>query len=329
MSTRLLELFGPESIDVLRAIASETRLKMMTLLADGDMNINELAATMGLAQSSVTRHINVLEEAGLVRAELSPGAQGQQKRCHLCYERFLFALEHIPPAPVRIEETEMPLGLYTLSHASAPCGLANHEGLIWRDDNPQAFFRPERGTAQLLWMADGFVEYIFPNTLPLSTDIYRLDFVAEICSETKNYDNDFPSDITLWINGVEAGTWTSPGDLGGKRGRLNPEWWHDHNTQYGLLTQWSVDDSGASVDGVQVSETKLMDLMLIPQQPITIRIGIKPDAINVGGFNLFGRGFGNYEQDLVLRLHYGAPLLSREGDAHHSGMERRMGRINP
>jgi predicted transcriptional regulator len=33
-----------------------------------------------------------------------------------------------------------------------------------------------------------------------------------------------------------------------------------------------------------------------------VRIGVKDDAENRGGFNLFGRTFGNYEQDVVLRV---------------------------
>lgn len=31
---------------------------------------------------------------------------------------------------------------------------------------------------------------------------------------------------------------------------------------------------------------------------ITVRIGVKPDAQNDGGINLFGKKFGNYETDL-------------------------------
>ena len=88
---------------------------------------------------------------------------------------------------------------------------------------------------------------------------------------------------------------------------------HDHNTQYGFLKQWSVDSAGTYIDGVQVSETTIADLMLRPQQPITVRIGIKDGAANPGGFNLFGRGFGNHDQDLALRLHYtGAGFPTRK-----------------
>jgi len=30
----------------------------------------------------------------------------------------------------------------------------------------------------------------------------------------------------------------------------------------------------------------------------------EPDAEHVGGLNIFGRGFGNYDQAIVLRLHF-------------------------
>lgn len=35
-----------------------------------------------------------------------------------------------------------------------------------------------------------------------------------------------------------------------------------------------------------------------------MRIGIHPDAANVGGINIFGQGFGNYPQDVDLRIEY-------------------------
>jgi predicted transcriptional regulator len=35
---------------------------------------------------------------------------------------------------------------------------------------------------------------------------------------------------------------------------------------------------------------------------IRVRIEVKPDARHPGGVNIFGRGFGNYDQDIVLRL---------------------------
>ena len=115
---------------------------------------------------------------------------------------------------------------------------------------------------------------------------------------------DWPSDITVWINGQEVGTWTSPSDFGGVRGKLTPHWWRQTATQYGLLTHWSVTTDGGYVDGTRVSDVRVKDLDLEDHLSIRVRIGVKDDARHRGGLNLFGRGFGNYDQDLVLQLEY-------------------------
>lgn len=304
MRAHILEVHGSQSVELFKALASETRVRILELLAQSEMNINELAQALNTSQPTVTKHTQLLEQIGLIHTEYKPGVQGMQKRCRLAYDRFIISFEPTEPVQNRVEEIEMPVGLYTLVHPTPTCGLANKERIIGFLDDPQSFFDPERATAQLLWMAEGFVEYVFPCTLGADVEIRRLELLMEVCSEAPNYDNDYPSDITVWINGVEVGTWTSPGDLGGRRGRLNPPWWNDYMTQYGMLKIWSVDAEGSYVDGTPVSDTTIADLMLVPHQPIMVRIGVKPDAEHIGGFNLFGRGFGNYEQDLVLRLHY-------------------------
>lgn len=304
MQAHILEVYGADSVELFKALASETRVRILELLAQGERNINELGQALGISQPAVTKHTQILEQIGLIKTEYKPGIQGMQKRCRLAYDRFIISFESTYLPDNRVEEIAMPIGLYTLVNPTPTCGLANRERIIGFLDDPQSFYEPERATAQLLWMAEGFVEYVFPCTLGAGTEIRRLELLMEICSEAPNYDNDYPSDITVWINGVETGTWTSPGDFGGRRGRLNPAWWNDYMTQYGMLKIWSVDAEGSYVDGSPVSDVTIADLMLAPHHPIIVRIGVKPDAEHIGGFNLFGRGFGNYEQDLVLRLHY-------------------------
>jgi len=66
---------------------------------------------------------------------------------------------------------------------------------------------------------------------------------------------------------------------------------------------------------VKVSPVRVEDLGLRPWQTTRVRIGVKPESANQGGFTLFGKGFGNYEQDLVMRFHYvmlGAEPASRK-----------------
>ena len=49
---------------------------------------------------------------------------------------------------------------------------------------------------------------------------------------------------------------------------------------------------------------KLSQLHLGENDYFTIRIGIKPDAENVGGFNIFGEKFGDYEQAINVRVEH-------------------------
>jgi predicted transcriptional regulator len=137
-----------------------------------------------------------------------------------------------------------------------------------------------------------------------------LQVAAEMCSEAPLHDPRWPSDLTLWVNGVEVGTWTSPGDFGGERGRYTPAWWETKDSQYGVLKRWRVTADGSTVDGMAVSDVTLAQLDLSPGSPIRVRIGVKADAAHVGGLNLFGRRFGNYQQDIVLSMEYEAGAFS-------------------
>ncbi|CAN5699104.1 transcriptional regulator [soil metagenome] len=297
----------PRAAEVFKALGNEARLAILDLLSENDRNINELGTALGISQPSVTKHVQYLESAGLIVSEYMPGLQGMQKRCRLATEGVQVSFASSRKPEFQTETIAMPIGLYTLANPSGTCGLAGTERIIGFYDQPQSFFLPDRVNAQILWMADGFVEYTFPCSLPRSVELKRLELQMEICSEAPDFNLDWPSDLTVWINGVELGTWTCPSDFGGERGRLNPDWWIDHMTQFGALKVWSVDAEGSYVDGTPVSEVTLARTMVTPLQPITVRVGVKPDAPHAGGFNLFGRAFGNYAQDLVLRLNYVAP----------------------
>src|SRR6516165_2712749 len=51
---------------VLRAVADESRRKMLDSLAGGPATAGELAALLPIARPGVSRHLRVLREAGLV-----------------------------------------------------------------------------------------------------------------------------------------------------------------------------------------------------------------------------------------------------------------------
>jgi predicted transcriptional regulator len=158
--------------------------------------------------------------------------------------------------------------------------------------------------AQLLWFRHGHIEYRFPNRIPTGAHAENLQISLEIGSEAPLHNDDWPSDISVSINGVEVGTWTSPGDFGGERGALTPDWWEEWNSQYGLLKVWKVGEDGSYVDGIRISGVTLAQLQLHQARFISVRVGVKEDAHNVGGMNIFGRAFGNYPQDILLRIRY-------------------------
>ena len=113
---------------------------------------------------------------------------------------------------------------------------------------------------------------------------------------------DYPSDITLWVNGIEAGTWTSQSDFGGRRGKLNPDWWPDKNTQYGMLKTWKITEQGCYIDDDKAEDHKLKEFNLDRKDYVSVRIGIKDNAKHKGGLNLFGEAFGDFAQNIVMKI---------------------------
>ena len=61
--------------DLFRLLGDEARLRLLRVLAGrhGRLNVTELTAVLGLAQSGVSRHLKLLKEAGLVAEERGGG----------------------------------------------------------------------------------------------------------------------------------------------------------------------------------------------------------------------------------------------------------------
>lgn len=286
-----------------KALSSEIRLKILGLLQERPLCVNEIAEFLNIPASSAALHVRVLEEAELIRTELKPGIRGSMKLCIRQETSVVLDLQK-KSKEQREEVISMPVGNYVDYKITPTCGMVNEEEYIDGEDEPRCFYDPRRTTAKLVWFSSGYLEYRFPNAGMQKEPVKSLDFSAELCSETADYNLDCPSDITLWINGIEAGTWTCPSDFGGRRGKLNPDWWEDKNSQYGNLKNWHIDETGTYLDGLQVSGRGIEAYALAEGPYVSVRIGIKEDAEHVGGVNIFGNCFGDYPQDLVMRLKY-------------------------
>ena len=56
----------PTLLDVLWALDEETRLRIAALLQHGELTVSDLTDILGMSQPRVSRHLNLLAEAGVV-----------------------------------------------------------------------------------------------------------------------------------------------------------------------------------------------------------------------------------------------------------------------
>ena len=305
MSGKFLVVDPVKDFAVLKGLSSQNRVEILRLLIrNGPTNVNVIAEQLSRPQSTVSTHVHALEEAGLVLSEARKARKGTQKICRAAYDELIVTFKDETAAVDDGSiEVSMPLGLFSHCDVTAPCGICSTEGIIGLLDVPASFLEPDRMKTALLWFTSGFVEYQFPNNASIiGRNFDALDVSMEVSSEVPGTDPDWPSDISVSINGVDLGVWTSPGDFGDKRGLHTPSWWKLKGSQYGMLKTWSVNGNGTYVDGVRISDVRLDDLQLAAHRSIRLRIEVKQDARHPGGINIFGRGFGNYDQDIVLRL---------------------------
>lgn len=288
-----------------RALSANIRIQILAVLKYKSMNIIELAKELNIPVSSAAFHIKILEDANLIVTETSPGIHGSQKLCSCRAEQVLLSIYTLSKEQKSHTFTmDMPIGNYYDFNIYPTCGMVNNETYIESCDDVRSFYSPNRIAAQLIWFRKGYIEYRFPNHFR-KNHLRYLSFSLELCSEIAGYRNIWPSDITFSINNHEILTYTSPGDFGGRHGKLTPIWWTDVNTQYGLLKTISIDQAGAYLDGVmQTDQITINSLHLEDSTYISFRIEVKEDAKHVGGINIFGKSYGDHPQNIVMYAEY-------------------------
>jgi DNA-binding transcriptional ArsR family regulator len=66
--------------DTFAALADPTRRAILGRLAEGDATVNELAAPFSMSQPAISRHLKVLERAGLITRSRSAKARPSSLR---------------------------------------------------------------------------------------------------------------------------------------------------------------------------------------------------------------------------------------------------------
>ena len=291
-----------ENKRIFECLSSSTRIRILELLGKGPQNISQLADTLGVSSAIVTRHIAFLEECKLIHAESVPGKRGIQKLCHLCVNEITLSFQKEENV-TEFHSVSIPVGQYTSYQIRPTCGLASRDSLIGITDDPRYFSSPDRFRAALLWFQSGWVEYGIPGYMISPKPVKSIEISLEICSEFPKYRENWPSDIHFYLNGKLLGVWLSPGDFGDKKGIHTPDWWNG-GSQYGLLKSIRIDKNGTMLDGIRLSDIALDQLHIEKNTDFPFRIAVPPNTANPGGVNIFGRGFGNYDQNIEVRVEY-------------------------
>ena len=293
-----------EGLDTFKALGSEVRLQILKILLENDqMSMNQLANELNISNGALTGHIKKLEECGLISTSNESAVHGNQKMCSLIQDRIIVDITK-PIDYTNVFSTQIRVGQFSSHNVCPTCGLATSESVVGVLDDIRYFDHPDRFNADIIWFTKGYVEYALPNLIPVNQKISQLSISMEISSEAPGIDNNWPSDISFYINDILVGVWTSPGDYGEVRGMLTPDWWPPNWNQYGLLKLLVINHRGTYIDGLKISDVTTNTLKLDYTSTIRFRMAVEEDATHVGGLTLFGRSFGNYSQDIQVSINY-------------------------
>lgn len=303
-----------EGLEIFKALGSELRINIIKLLQENhEMNMNELATSLGITNGALTSHIKKLEESGIIQVMTERGSHGNQKVCKVAVDKIVVDVESEEnEEDQNIYNTEVKVGHYSDYDVYPTCGLATSQVIVGEVDDPRYFSHPDRINAGILWFTKGYIEYMIPNLLPSATKIDQITVSLEISSEAPGINNDWPSDISILLNDVKIGTWTSPGDYGDVQGIFTPDWWFPNWNQYGLLKMIVINKKGTFVDGLKISNVTINEFNLDYKSTVRFKFEIEEDAKNVGGITIFGSEFGNYNQDIKVRIAYSPMEIAKK-----------------
>jgi DNA-binding transcriptional ArsR family regulator len=113
----MVELLAPELTPIFHALSDSTRRRMLIELTSGERTVGQLAEPFAISLAAASKHIKVLESAGLLQREV-------RGRAHLCrldpgpletahewltfYERFWTARLDILDRLLREEDEQKP-----------------------------------------------------------------------------------------------------------------------------------------------------------------------------------------------------------------------------
>ena len=287
------------------SFSNPTRIAILAQLKEGWRSVSELATLNYVSVSSILFHLNILKKADLVNVAVVKGKNCDKtmvsRSCATI--NINFVTDELDKSKIKHYVQSQIVGGY-INASFGP-----KSGIVTGKNTPNLYldspFMSDRFDALLIYTNRGLVEYGFDNSAFKDKKILSITFSLEICSETSYYDNNYKSDITFSINGVDILAYTCPGDFGGRKGIYTPSFWSVDSTQYGILKTIKVDNFGIYLDGVFLSNSiTISSLNLSESNIIKFKIYNKEDCTYPGGFNIFSKDFGDYKQDIIMDVEY-------------------------
>ena len=289
------------------ALSSPVRLKILKCLQKPPFQktIGEFIEELKIPKTTLIHHLKKLESVNMITEYYSTSSHGTIKYFGRDMQSANVCFYYNPPKENTNNTVTITQSL-GVGHFSDFNG--NSFSFATKEKNYHfinSCFIPERFDAQLVYTHRGIITYYFDNGVAKQHNVTELNLSLEICSEAPYHNNDYLSDITFWLNQKEIATFVCEGDYGDRRGAFNPDWWKDGDTQYGKLLVITVNEKGVFFNGkLYNSKVTISDLKLASGNKINLTFGNKDTAVHVGGFNIFGKNFGNYPQDINLSLTY-------------------------
>lgn len=288
---------------VCKALSHPLRIKLLYQLLKAPRSVIELAKSNGMTNSTILFHLRILEKANLAVCKTKPNKKGKTLVFYINFSEIKINTLSNVNTPVKVETQSIGVGNYIYCKPEQYIRFSTDERFIVFD-NIDAY-NPVRFDAKLICIDNGEVCYAFSNAFTQKGNVEKLEFSLELSSESPYYSNDWKSEIIFTVCGIDVATYLSPGDFGGKRGKLTPIWWDDRYSQYGLLVTLEIKSDGVYLNNTKVNNRiKLSSIPLTESDKLTFSIRTDKSRKYAGGFNIFGKTFGNYAQDILLKANY-------------------------
>ena len=170
-----------QAVPVFKALGSDIRIRLIqTLLEHQEMNMNELASSLGITNGALTSHVKKLEESGILAILPEHSGHGNQKVCRINVDKILVDIASNNDSPAEDSYSiDIPIGNYFNYSVYPTCGLSTTDNLIGEVDDPRYFAHPSHVDAKILWFGRGFIDYRIPNMLPYGPMFYDEDTVTD------------------------------------------------------------------------------------------------------------------------------------------------------